>query len=39
MLEVDGTTDAAAWVPVDDIESGEVEVLDLVRHALGGTRD
>jgi ADP-ribose pyrophosphatase YjhB (NUDIX family) len=39
VLEVDGTTDAAAWVPVHDIESGAVEVLDLVRHALGGTRD
>jgi ADP-ribose pyrophosphatase YjhB (NUDIX family) len=39
VLEVDGTTDAAAWVPIRDIESGEVEVLDLVRHALGGTRD
>jgi ADP-ribose pyrophosphatase YjhB (NUDIX family) len=39
VLEVDGTTDAAAWVSVHDIESGEVEVLDLVRHALGGTRD
>ena len=31
VLEVDGTTDAVAWVPVADIESGEVEVLDLVR--------
>ena len=39
VLEADGTTDAAAWLPVHDIESGEVEVLDLVRHALGGTRD
>ncbi len=34
VLEVDGTTDAVSWVPVADIESGEVEVLDLVRHAL-----
>jgi ADP-ribose pyrophosphatase YjhB (NUDIX family) len=33
--EVDGTTDAVAWVPVADVESGGVEVLDLVRHALG----
>ena len=32
--EIGGTTDAAAWVPVADIESGAVEVLDLVRHAL-----
>jgi ADP-ribose pyrophosphatase YjhB (NUDIX family) len=37
VLEVDGTTDAVAWVPVRDIESGEVEVLDLVHHALGGS--
>ena len=32
--EVDGTTDAVAWVPVADIESGAVEVLDL-SYALG----
>lgn len=42
VLEVDGTTDAVAWVPVADVESGAVEVLDVVRHALarhdtGGT--
>ena len=33
--EVDGTTDAVAWVSVADVESGAVEVLDLVPHALG----
>lgn len=32
--EVGGTTDAAAWVPIADIESGAVDVLDVVRHAL-----
>ena len=32
--EVDGTTDAVAWHPVADIESGKVEVLDVVTHAL-----
>ena len=32
--EEDGTTDAVAWVPVADIESGELPVLDLVRAAL-----
>lgn len=37
VLEVDGTTDAVAWVPVRDIESGEVNVLDVVLHALGGS--
>ncbi|WP_210650074.1 NUDIX domain-containing protein [Nocardioides sp. SYSU D00065] len=40
--EVDGTTDAVAWVPLVDVEDGRVEVLDLVRHAArlspnGGT--
>ena len=35
VAEVDGTTDAVAWVPVADIRSGSVPVLDLVRHALG----
>ncbi|MBD8870728.1 NUDIX domain-containing protein [Nocardioides donggukensis] len=33
--EVGGTTDAAAWVPVDDVVEGRVAVLDVVRHALG----
>lgn len=35
VVEMNGTTDAAAWVPIADIESGVIEVLDLVRHALG----
>ena len=34
VIEVDGTTDAAAWVPVADIDSGAVDVLDVVRVAL-----
>lgn len=34
VVEVDGTTDAVAWVPVGDVESGRVEVLEVVRHAL-----
>ncbi len=34
--EVDGTTDAVAWVPVADIEQNRIEVLDLVRVALEG---
>ncbi|MEO5940702.1 MAG: hypothetical protein ABIQ76_07425, partial [Candidatus Limnocylindrales bacterium] len=33
--EVDGTTDGAAWVPIADVAAGGVEVLELVRHALG----
>ncbi len=33
-VEVDGTTDAAAFVPLADVESGAVPVLDVVRHAL-----
>jgi 8-oxo-dGTP diphosphatase len=32
--EVDGTTDAVAWVAVPDIASGAVPVTDLVRFAL-----
>lgn len=35
VAEADGTTDAAAWVPVADIESGSVDVLDVVTYALG----
>lgn len=34
VVEVDGTTDAVAWVPVADIESGEVPVVETVRRAL-----
>jgi 8-oxo-dGTP diphosphatase len=34
VAEKDGTTDAVAWVPVADIESGAVTVLDVVRWAL-----
>ena len=37
VTEVDGTTDAVAWVPVADIGSGVVPVLDVVRHALAAT--
>lgn len=35
VVEQDGTTDAVAWVAVDDVAGGRVEVLGLVRHALG----
>jgi len=34
VVEVDGTTDRVAWVPVADVGSGAFEVLDVVRHAL-----
>ena len=34
VVELDGTTDAVAWVPLAEIESGEIPVLALVRHAL-----
>lgn len=33
-VEADGTTDAVAWVPLAEIESGERAVLDVVTHAL-----
>jgi ADP-ribose pyrophosphatase YjhB (NUDIX family) len=34
VVETRGTTDSVAWVPVSDIESGEVPTLDVVRAAL-----
>lgn len=34
VVEVDGTTDAVAWVPVADVAAGRVEVLEVVDHAL-----
>jgi 8-oxo-dGTP pyrophosphatase MutT (NUDIX family) len=34
VVETDGTTDAVAWVPLADVESGRVEALDVVRAAL-----
>jgi 8-oxo-dGTP diphosphatase len=38
VVEVDGTTDAVAWVPVAEIGSGERPVLDVVRAALAADR-
>ena len=34
MVEVDGTTDAVAWVPLAEVGSAAYPVLDVVRHAL-----
>ncbi len=34
VAEVDGTTDAVAWVSVEDVASGRLPVLDVVRQAL-----
>ena len=34
VVEVDGTTDAAAWVPLADVASSAVDVLDVVTYAL-----
>jgi hypothetical protein len=39
VVELDGTTDAVAWVPTADVESGQVDVLDVVTYALGADRD
>ncbi|WP_299922984.1 NUDIX domain-containing protein [uncultured Nocardioides sp.] len=39
VVEVDGTTDAVAWVPTADVASGQVDVLDVVTYALGADRD
>jgi 8-oxo-dGTP diphosphatase len=38
VVEVDGTTDAVAWVPATDIRSGAVDVLDVVTDALAHER-
>lgn len=35
LTEVDGTSDAVAWVPLAEIESGAVTVLGIVTEALG----
>ena len=35
VVEADGSSDAAAWVQRVDIDSGAVDVVDLVRFALG----
>lgn len=34
VVEEDGTTDAVAWIEVDDVDSGEVPVTEVVRFAL-----
>jgi len=34
VLEVDGTTDRAAWVPLADLDSGDLRVRPVVRGAL-----
>lgn len=39
VVEVDGTTDATAWVPRAEVEAGRVEVTDLVRAVLAAAGD
>lgn len=39
VVEVGGTTDAVAWVPVANVESGAIRVLDVVRAALAASVD
>lgn len=34
VTELDGTTDAVAWVPLADVRAGSIEVLDVVSAAL-----
>jgi len=38
VVEVDGTTDAVDWVPLAAVESGEIDVLPVVRSALAAWR-
>ena len=34
VTEVDGTTDAVAWVPVADVLAGRIRTSEVVRYAL-----
>lgn len=34
VVELDGTTDEVAWVPIEDVRSGRVPVLEVVTYAL-----
>jgi 8-oxo-dGTP pyrophosphatase MutT (NUDIX family) len=36
VVEVDGTTDAAAWVPLADLRAGRLPVVPLVTAAIEG---
>jgi 8-oxo-dGTP diphosphatase len=38
VVETGGTTDAVAWAPLAELESGEWPVLDLVSHSLAVAR-
>jgi ADP-ribose pyrophosphatase YjhB (NUDIX family) len=38
VAETDGTTDEVAWVPVADVDAGDIRVLDVVRAALAADR-
>ena len=38
VVEVDGTTDAVAWVPLTEVEAGEWQVSSLVRAAIAAAR-
>ena len=32
--EKDGTTDVAAWIPLEDVRAGRIDVLDVVRQVV-----
>jgi len=34
VVELDGTTDAVAWIPVAEVQSGAISVLEVVHEAL-----
>ncbi len=34
VVELDGTTDAVSWIPVADVHSGAISVLEVVHEAL-----
>ena len=37
VVEVGGTTDQVAWVPLREVTDGSRPVLDVVHEALGGS--
>lgn len=39
VVELDGTTDVATWLPLDDVDDGERQLLPVVRYVLDRLED
>ncbi len=39
VVEVDGTTDVASWLPLDEVDDGVRQLLPAVQHALAHLTD